>query len=386
MTESWNLDPRPPVQRQENRRNGVFSSVALIVSAVIVGVASLYIAKNSRKIEQRFFNGEPSAAARASASELSRCFRDGARIAGPGVVQITTADHVRYMNIWDMSVEDYWRKSGFGSGIVIDAEKGYVLTNNHVIGTADVIQVRLTDGRTLNAKIIGRDPLTDLAVLSVVPENLTAIRWGDSDALEAGDWVMALGSPFGALDNTVTAGIVSAIGRRGLGVGRYDNLIQTDAAINPGNSGGPLINLEGELVGVNSAIYTKTGGYQGIGFAIPSNQAREIASKLIANGKVVRGYLGVLSEQLPDDKSKRAGAAGVAIIIRRLVGNGPAHLAGLRIDDVIIEVDGRPLTGSDDFSRYIAEKAPGQQMALKVWRNGALIDYNITVGEMPVEY
>lgn len=225
-----------------------------------------------------------------TAAAASAAFRRAAQIISPGVVRISTVEEEAHF-LGEAFMFPLLPREGMGSGFIVDAPRGYILTNNHVISNARKISVKLADGRVFAAQVRGADPLTDLAVLQIEAGELTGAKWGDSGRLQVGDWVLAVGNPFG-FEQTVTAGIVSALGRRG-GLVPYENYIQTDAAINRGNSGGPLVNLNGEVVGISSWIYSRSGGSQGIGFAIPSALAREVAGQLIREGKVVRGYLGL---------------------------------------------------------------------------------------------
>src|SRR5438132_929182 len=242
-----------------------------------------------------------------------------------------------------------------GSGVIVDA-KGYVLTNNHVIENAQDITVRLSDGRKFTAKLVGRDPKTDLAVLKVdAPALLPVAELGDSDQLRVGQWAIAIGNPFG-LDRTVTVGIVSATARNRVGVATYENFIQTDASINPGNSGGPLLNLDGKVIGINTAIVAAG---QGIGFSIPINQAKEVMRQLIASGRVVRGWLGIAIQDVTDEL---AGTFGVkeGVLVAEVMKGGPAEAAGVRQGDVIVELNGAPIKEVPELQRRVAAVAPAQ--------------------------
>jgi Do/DeqQ family serine protease len=253
----------------------------------------------------------------------------------------------RFFNIPDQPRERV--SQSLGSGVIVDAEKGYVLTNNHVIEGADDIAVTLKDGRNMDATLIGTDPDTDLAVIQIPAENLRALRLADSDQLKVGDFVVAVGNPFG-LGQTVTSGIVSALGRAGLRGLEFQNFIQTDASINPGNSGGALINLAGELVGINSAIFTPSGGNVGIGFAIPSGMARSVMSQLVQFGEVRRGTLGLIVQDLSGDL---AGAFGVdlgqGVLVAEVLEDSAASAAGLQPGDVVLTVSGRVVRSAQEF-------------------------------------
>jgi serine protease DegQ len=298
----------------------------------------------------------------------------------PAVVNIATKGHEavnplyndplfrRFYNIPEGAPERETQAAG--SGVIIDAKAGYVITNNHVIEHADEIVVTLKDNRQLKAKLVGADPDTDVAVLKIEPKNLTALEIGDSDKLQVGDYVLAIGNPFG-LGQTVTSGIVSALGRTGLGIESYENFIQTDASINPGNSGGALINLRGELVGINTAIVGPSGGNVGIGFAVPIDMARSVFQQLIAHGEVKRGRLGVEVEDLTPDiaEALHTDAQGGAVITK-VVRDSPASRVGLQAGDVILAIDGRPVQNSSDLRNHIALMAVGQTIQLTIVRKG----------------
>ncbi len=254
-----------------------------------------------------------------------------------------------------------------GSGLVIDAAKGLVLTNDHVIAGASQVVVVLGNGRERPVSQIRRDPKSDLALLAIEPTGLTQAEWGDSNVLDTGDWVLAIGQPFG-LSGTVTAGIVSGKAR-GIGIALYEDLIQTDAAINPGNSGGPLVNLKGEVVGINSAIKTLGGGYEGIGFAVPSSRARRVAADLAEFGRVRRAYLGVTIRQLDAMSAERLGS-NAAAMITSVTAPSPAAEAGLKAGDVILLVDGRAIEGPGSLQAMIEVAKVGEPLNLTLSREG----------------
>ncbi|MEO5368759.1 MAG: DegQ family serine endoprotease [Magnetococcus sp. DMHC-1] len=257
-----------------------------------------------------------------------------------------------------------------GSGVLMDAAKGYVLTNNHVIKNAQEITITLADGRNLQARKVGEDAATDIAVVQIPAERLTALHIGDSDHLRVGDFVVAIGNPFG-LGSTVTSGIVSAMGRNGLGIEGYEDFIQTDASINPGNSGGALVNLRGELVGINTAILARGGGNVGIGFAIPVNMVRQIMTQLVDNGEVRRGLLGVQSQDLTADLATAFGLdrVGGAVVGNVVPGSG-AQRAGLRRGDVVIEANGREIRNAATLRNIIGLVRVGEEVQIKFIRDG----------------
>lgn len=257
-----------------------------------------------------------------------------------------------------------------GSGVIVDAAKGYILTNAHVVDGGDEILVTLKDRRQFKAELVGSDRGTDIALLKIDANNLSALRLGDSDDLEVGDFVIAIGNPFG-LGQTVTSGIVSALGRTGLNLEGYEDFIQTDAPINPGNSGGALISLDGELIGINTAIVAPAGGNVGIGFAVPSNMARGVMEQLIEFGEVRRGRLGVVIQDLtPDLASALDIDATHGAVVSQVEEGSPADKAGVEAGDVILSVDGQPIDGSSDLRNQIGLKRPGSTVSLKLLRDG----------------
>lgn len=277
-----------------------------------------------------------------------------------------------------------FRQRSLGSGFIISKD-GYIITNNHVIENADEIVARLSDAKEYNAKVVGRDPKTDIAVIKIEAGNdLRAAVLGDSDSLRVGEWVMAIGNPFG-LENTVTAGIVSAKGRF-IGQGNYDNFIQTDAAINPGNSGGPLINLKGEVVGINTAIFSRTGGNIGIGFAIPVNLAKELLPELRDKGKVTRGWLGVYIQKVTPEIAESLGLSGTGgALVADVMAETPAKKAGIEVGDVITEYDGHKIKESNELPMMVARTPIGRSAKVKLVRRGKEMTLNVDVGELKDE-
>ncbi|HEY9147883.1 MAG TPA: DegQ family serine endoprotease [Gammaproteobacteria bacterium] len=301
----------------------------------------------------------------------------------PGVVNIFTRTKVtvrqspllsdpffrRFFNVPDQPRER--TQQSLGSGVVVDAGNGYILTNHHVIDGADEISVNTADGRTLQATVVGSDPETDIAVLKVEQDNLTELPMSNSDSLRVGDFVVAIGNPFG-LGQTVTSGIVSAMGRSGLGIEGYEDFIQTDASINPGNSGGALVNLRGELVGVNTAILSKSGGNVGIGFAIPINMARDIMAQLIEHGAVQRGTLGAQAQDLTPDLAAAFDIAenGRGAVVTQVTRGSPADKAGLKAGDVITHINERPVKDASDVRNRIGLLRIGEKVQMKILRDG----------------
>lgn len=269
-----------------------------------------------------------------------------------------------------------------GSGFII-SDDGYILTNNHLVGDAENVRVQLSDDKEFKAKIIGADPDSDVALVKIEGKDLPHLELADSDVLEVGEWVVAIGSPFG-LSHTVTAGIVSAKGRSGVGITTYEDFIQTDAAINPGNSGGPLLNLDGKVVGINTAIISRSGGNMGIGLAIPVNMAKTVYKQLIAEGKVVRGYLGLSLQDLTPELAKNFDIEQTkGAVVTNVFENSPAEKAGMKFEDVIIEFEGKPVEDSKDLMTRVAVLSPGTKVNLVVIREGKKETMTLELGERP---
>ncbi|HYA38141.1 MAG TPA: DegQ family serine endoprotease [Candidatus Methylomirabilis sp.] len=300
----------------------------------------------------------------------------------PGVVNISTRTRIRvqenplmrdpfFRQFFDIpNVPREREEQSLGSGVIVDAKRGYILTNNHVIAKADEISVTLRDGRKYKAKLVGTDPASDIAVIHIEADNLTAVALGDSGQLRVGDFVVAIGNPFG-LGQTVTSGIVSALGRSGLGIEGYEDFIQTDASINPGNSGGALVNLQGQLVGINTAIVGPSGGNVGIGFAIPVNMARQVMAQLIEYGEVRRGQLGVYIQDLTPELAKALGVRQErGAVVTQVAPNSPAAKAGLKTGDVVVKVDGNAVTNASDLRNTVGLMRIGQTVTLDILRDG----------------
>jgi serine protease Do len=317
---------------------------------------------------------------------LGNTFSSIAEEVGPAVVTITSRTMVRAVvpGFWGFEGprEQEFVRQGLGSGVIVSAD-GYIVTNNHVVSGADQLEVILRDGSRHAAEIIGTDSKTDVAVIRIEADSLEVIRIGNSDSLRVGEWVLAIGSPF-ALSQTVTQGIVSFIGRTDIGLADFENYIQTDAAINPGNSGGALVNLRGELVGINSAIASSTGGYEGIGFAIPINIVQSVMQDLIDLGYVSRGWLGVMIQDLTPGLAAEFGVdAGGGVLVAEVMPGGPASGAGVIRGDVIFSVDGNEIASAADFRALVASFDPGRSVELLVWRGGEQVNIEIRLGQSP---
>ena len=312
-----------------------------------------------------------------------------ARKASPAVVSINTstapARDPRSNDPWfrfffgDMGNEP---QTGLGSGVIVSPD-GYILTNNHVVEGADEIDVTLSDSRRARARVVGTDPETDLAILKVELDKLPVIVLGNSDELAVGDIVLAIGNPFG-VGQTVTSGIVSALGRSQLGINTFENFIQTDAAINPGNSGGALTDINGNLMGINTAIYSRSGGSMGIGFAIPVSTAKHVMESIVKNGRVVRGWIGVEPNELTPELAQTFGIqTAQGVIVTGVLNTGPAAAAGMRPGDVITQVDGQPVRTVSELLTRIAALTPGQPAPFTLQRRGDTVQVSVTPAQRP---
>jgi serine protease Do len=330
-----------------------------------------------------------------AARQLSRLFEAVAEYVKPSVVYISAVREVKvqvprhpflddpffrhFMPYQDRDGQPRsrtFRQSALGSGFIVDAE-GHILTNNHVVQNATELKVKLADNRELPAKLVSADPAIDLAVIKITEKvkDLPVADLGDSDDLHIGEWVVAIGSPFG-LQLTVSTGIVSARGRSGIGVAEYENLIQTDAAINPGNSGGPLVNLDGQVIGVNSYIASTAGGFQGIGFAIPINMVKRVMPDLIAGKKVERGYLGVVGQDMEDAFAEQFGFKGKGgVLVNEVLEDTPAEKAGIKAGDILVEWNGKPVKNWNHLRTEVGFTRPGEKVEVKLWRK----DRHVTV-------
>jgi len=321
----------------------------------------------------------------------SGSLRMAAKKASPSVVSINTSS--RKHNLPDHAKDPWFRyffgdqddaspNAGLGSGVIVSTE-GYILTNNHVIEAADEITVILNDGRSTRAKLVGTDPDTDLAVLKIKLDNLPVMVLSDSDQLQVGDVVLAIGNPFG-VGQTVTSGIVSALGRNQLGINTFENFIQTDAAINPGNSGGALVDVQGNLLGINTAIYSRSGGSMGIGFAIPVSTARQVLEGIVKEGQVIRGWIGVEPTEITPDLAKTFNVQrDSGVIITGVLQTGPAFKAGVRPGDVLLAVEGQQVKSVAELLARVSALKPGQAAHVTVLRQSDQIDLTVTPGQRP---
>ncbi|MFQ5490480.1 MAG: DegQ family serine endoprotease [Phycisphaerae bacterium] len=346
----------------------------------------------------------------AGVQDLSTAFEEVAKVIDPSVVNISSVKRIGatqkmqrlpdpFFNgpfrdffgngFFDRFFHQGGRQRGFvqqglGTGVLV-TEDGYVLTNDHVVAGADEVTVKLSDDRTFSAKVIGTDPKTDLAVVKIEATDLYPATLGNSDEVRIGQWVVAVGNPFG-LSHTLTAGIVSAKGRSNVGIVDYEDFIQTDAAINPGNSGGPLVNLQGEVVGINTAIFSKSGGYMGIGFSIPINMAKSVLHSLIQDGKVVRGWLGVGIQDLNEGLAKSFDYDGKdGVLVGDVTPDSPADKAGFKSGDIITWYDGKKVPNMERLRSRVAQTKPGKDVAVKVFRDGQYKSLTVQIGELESE-
>ncbi|OGW19922.1 MAG: hypothetical protein A2X55_03810 [Nitrospirae bacterium GWB2_47_37] len=327
--------------------------------------------------------------------ETSRAFSEIVKAVSPAVVNISSTKTVKKQPTPFDEFFDFlypfpdgkgkrWKEQSLGSGVIVSPD-GYIVTNNHVIEQADEIRVILIDKKSFKAKVIGADPKSDIAIIKIDAKGLPMVPWGDSEKLQVGEFVLAIGNPFG-LSHTVTMGIISAVGRADVGITDYENFIQTDAAINPGNSGGPLVNIRGEIIGINTAIFSKTGGYQGIGFSVPSGMVRLVMDQLIKQGKVTRGWLGVTIQEITPEIAKKFGLkASEGALVSDVAKGSPSHRAGVMRGDVILELNGKKIRDVASLRNMVAQSNIGSQVDIKILRRDREITLKAIIMELPSE-
>jgi Do/DeqQ family serine protease len=370
----------------------------LFAQATTLAVAALFVLATFRPEWLPGRPGAPRAPALSVASvpgalPAAATYADAVRRAAPSVASISTTKEARARrhsflndpafrrNFGNPPLLDESRR-GLGSGVIVSAD-GYVLTNHHVVEAADEIEVALADGRKLLAKVVGHDPETDLTVLRVDADGLPAISFGSSEALRVGDVVLAIGNPFG-FGQTVTSGIVSALGRTGLGLNTFENFIQTDAAINPGNSGGALVNAAGQLVGINTAIFSRTGGSMGVGFAIPASNAKMVLEQIVRTGTVTRGWIGAGLDDLTPEMAEALGLGPAqGVLIMEVLSGSPADRGGVKVGDVVTAVNRLPVATPHALLNAVAALQPGSAAKLAVLRQGKPVEATVTVGRRP---
>ena len=378
----------------------IFSKPAVLIAGLVLGASSFAIAHSTQKA----VTNPPATLKLADSNEApSRSsYAPVLKNVLPSVVNISSSKVVKArQEMGEQMMDPFFRQffgngdgqfdipkdrreRSLGSGVIVSPE-GYILTNNHVVDGATEVKVTLSDKHEYEAKIIGTDPKTDIAVLKIDASNLKPVTLGDSSKVEVGDTALAIGDPFG-VGQTVTRGIISATGRGNLGIEDYEDFIQTDAPINPGNSGGALINDRGELVGINTAILTHSEGSEGIGFAVPVNLAREVMDQILKNGKVVRAYMGILPQDMTPDMAKafnQKEARGV--VVGDVTANSPAQQGGVHRGDILLEVNGKPVASANELRNTISMMEPGTSVRLKVLRDGSEHEISVKLGEMPTE-
>jgi len=391
------------------RKNAMLVLLCLMVSLACSSIASTQRDATEKRITPAAAAAPPAAAApvapaptsTAAVTDFRRLFVNVAKAVRPSVVSITSVSTVELEmpgggNPFDLFFrgaprpEGKQKRQGMGTGVIVD-KRGYILTNNHVVADADELKVVMQDNREYAAEVVGTDPKTDIAVIKVKLDDkqraagLPPAALGNSDSLEVGEWVMAIGSPFG-LTQTVSAGIVSAIGRGHMGIADYEDFIQTDAAINPGNSGGPLVNLDGRVVAINTAIASRSGGSQGVGFAIPINMAKAVMDQLIDHGEMVRGYLGVYIADVSPELASSFGYDGKGgVLVQEASLGSPGAKAGLLPGDIIVARDGKPVDEVVGFRNGIAQTKPGSSITLTIVREGKKQTLKATLDALPAE-
>lgn len=375
-------------------KNKIAVGISVLLIGFLLGGVSFYFLGKITDQQKGYVSLAPHVPRQIA--ESSKAFSEIASSLSPSVVNISTTKVIKrelmpfpedpfsefFSPFRDFKMPKKWKEQSLGSGVIVSPD-GYIITNNHVIEQADEIRVTLFDKRSFKAKVIGADNKTDVAIVKIDAENLYAVQWGDSDKLQVGEFVLAIGNPYG-LSHTVTMGIISAVGRANVGIADYEDFIQTDAAINPGNSGGPLVNTKGEVVGINTAIFSRSGGYQGIGFAVPSNMTRLVMDQLIQKGKVTRGWLGVTIQEITPELSQKFGLkTAKGALVGDVAKGSPAEKAGLRRGDIILEFNGKKVSDVGNLRNMVAQSKVGVQLQLTIMRSGKEYTLNITTAELP---
>lgn len=372
------------------RKSFIWIIIILLIGFLLGGVTYYLLSKTVVQPYTSFTPRVPK-----QIEETSRAFSEIVKAVSPAVVNISSTKVVKRQPSPFDEFFDFlypfpdgrgkkWKEQSLGSGVIVSAD-GYIVTNNHVVEQADEIKVILVDKKSFKAKIVGSDPKTDIAIIKIDAKGLPVIPWGDSDKLQVGEFVLAIGNPFG-LSHTVTMGIISAVGRADIGITDYENFIQTDAAINPGNSGGPLVNIKGELIGINTAIFSRTGGYQGIGFAVPSNMVRIVMDQLIKQGKVTRGWLGITIQEITPEIAQKFGLRqSEGALVSDVAKNSPAHKAGIMRGDIILEFNGKKVRDVATLRNMVAQSKIGLQVEIKILRRDKEIIVKPIIMELPAD-
>lgn len=378
-------------------KNKIVIGTAILLVGVLLGGVSFYILGELTGVKRAH---APIVAPNVPKQilETSRAFSEIAASISPAVVNISTTKVMRRdaNPLFDDPFFDFfnpfrefrtpkkWKEQSLGSGVIV-SQDGYIITNNHVIEQADEVRVTLLDKRSFKARVIGADSKTDVAVVKIDAKDLPTVSWGDSDKLQVGEFVLAIGNPFG-LSHTVTMGIISAVGRANVGIADYEDFIQTDAAINPGNSGGPLVNIRGQLIGINTAIFSRSGGYQGIGFAVPANMVRLVMDQLEQKGRVTRGWLGVTIQELTPEISQKFGLNnGKGALVGDVAKGSPAEKAGIRRGDVILEFNGKKVKDVGNLRNMVAQSKVGSEVSIAILRGNKEYSFRVLIAELPKE-
>jgi serine protease Do len=378
-------------------RKKIFIGVVILLLGFLLGVFTFYVlSKFSGQSGYLPYAVKPNVSRQIM--ETSRAFSEIVDAVSPTVVNISTTKVIRrdtrslfedpffdlFNPFHDYGVPKKWKEQSLGSGVIVSSD-GYIITNNHVVEKGDEIKVTLFDKRTFKGKIVGADPKTDIAIVRIDARDLPTLTWGDSEKLQVGEFVLAIGNPY-SLSHTVTMGIISAVGRANVGIADYEDFIQTDAAINPGNSGGPLVNIKGELIGINTAIFSRTGGYQGIGFAVPSNMVRLVMDQLVQKGKVTRGWIGVTIQELTPELAQKFGLKkSNGALVSDVVKDSPAGKAGITRGDVIVEFNGKEVKDVSNLRNMVAQSKIGSEISMRIFRSGKEYTVKVFIIELPRE-
>ena len=361
---------------------------ALLLAGFLVGGLTYYLLSTASYTP--FSPGVPK-----QIEETSRAFSEIVKSVSPSVVNISSTKVLKRQQVPFDEFFDFltpfpdgknrrFKEQSLGSGVIVSPD-GYIVTNNHVVEQSSDIRVILYDRRSFKARVIGSDPKTDIAIIKIDAKGLSVIPWGDSEKLQVGEFVLAIGNAFG-LNNTVTMGIISAVGRADVGIADYEDFIQTDAAINPGNSGGPLVNIKGEIIGINTAIFSKTGGYQGIGFAVPSNMVRAVKEQLTRDGKVTRGWLGVTIQELTPEMAQKFGLKGAdGVLVSDIAKGSPAAKAGIQRGDIITEFNGKRIADVGVLRNMVAQSTIGANILIRLIRRDKEMSMTATIVELPAD-
>jgi serine protease Do len=366
----------------------------LIIGFLLGGLTFYGLSKSTGPFRSLSNQGTPNVSR--NIMETSKAFTEIVRTVSPAVVNISATKIIQretdgvfsdpFFDLFspfnDFGMPKKWKEKSLGSGVIVSPD-GYIITNNHVVEKGEEIKVTLFDGRTFKGKLVGADPKTDIAIIQIDASKLPTLIWGDSERLQVGEFVLAIGNPY-SLSHTVTMGIISAVGRANVGIADYEDFIQTDAAINPGNSGGPLVNVKGELIGINTAIFSRTGGYQGIGFAVPSNMVRIIMDQLVQRGKVTRGWIGVTIQELTPELSQKFGAKKAqGALVSDVMKDSPAAKAGIKRGDIILAFNGRSVKDVSNLRNMVAQSKIGDEVSMKILRSGREYHVKVTIVEIP---